>query len=250
MNELFGLSPDFPIFYLVPLIVFGPIFLFILYQMGLKEIINPSPETRAIIQQRKEQEKLIADDHREKMSKAGLDKSSLRHTPLQWLGQAATYLVFALGIAYFSSSPAYQAHPPEMAVVRLSLTHPPQRKEECHKRTREELRKLAPNMRAPMKCSRERWPLVANLMIDGVQVFHGISIPAGQARDGHSSFYEKFPITAGRHRIVAQIRDRGGESRSEYDYSEERDIKLKPAHILVVGFSNATGRITFSQEGE
>jgi len=132
-----------------------------------------------------------------------------------------------------------------MAVVRLSFTHPGQRKEECHKRTREELQKLAPNMRAPMSCSRERWPLVVDLSIDGENVFHGISIPAGQARDGHSSFYEKFPVTAGRHRIIARIRDRGGETRSEYDYTAEREIDVKATDILMIGFSNSSARIVF-----
>ncbi|NQV47317.1 MAG: hypothetical protein HQ504_05985 [Rhodospirillaceae bacterium] len=250
MNAFLGLSPNFPILYIIPLAVFGPIFLLVLYHLGLKEIINPSPETRANIELRKEEEKRQAEDHQNKMSKAGLDKSGYRHAPLQWLGQAATYVVFAVGIAYFSNSPAYQAHPSDMAAVRLSFTHPPQRKEECHKRTWAELQKLAPNMRAPMDCSRERWPLVVDLSIDGVQVFHGASVPAGQARDGHSSFYEKFQVSAGRHRVVVRLRDRGGETRAEYDYTEERSVDLKAAEILVIGFSNASARITFTGGAE
>ena len=247
MNAFFGLSPNFPIFYIVPLFVFGPIFLFVLYQLGLKELINPSAETRANIKLRKDHEKRDAAEQHAKMAKAGLDKSQRRHTPLQWLGQALTFLVFAIAIGYFSSAPSYRVNQPGTAEVRLSFTHPPQRKEKCHKRSREELLKLAPNMRAPMSCSRERWPLVVDLSIDGVQVFHGVSIPAGQARDGHSSFYEKFPVSAGPHRVIVRIRDEGGETREEYDYTGQTPVDLKAAGILVIGFSNADGQITFSQ---
>ena len=38
MNELLGLDANFPLFHLIPLIVFGPIFALVLYHIGLKEI--------------------------------------------------------------------------------------------------------------------------------------------------------------------------------------------------------------------
>ena len=45
-----------------------------------------------------------------------------------------------------------------LAQIRLSFVHGGDRAEPCRRRTREELEKLAPNMRKPLECSRRRLP--------------------------------------------------------------------------------------------
>jgi hypothetical protein len=81
--------------------------------------------------------------------------SSAMVKPLGYLGQGAVYLLLGLGIGYFSDRPAHTHSPPDMALIKLSFAHGAQ-KEDCRRRTAEELAKLPPNMRRPMVCSRER----------------------------------------------------------------------------------------------
>jgi len=242
MSELLGLAPDFPIFYLIPVLVFGPIFFTILYQFGLKDLINPSLEDRQYRQSLKQHEDDLENERSQKLTESGLVSSGLKRHPLQWLGQALTYIMFAGVIAYFSNAPSYQAHPPDKAEIRLSLTHPGRHKVECRKRTREELQKLSANMRAPMSCARERWPLVVKMMLDGKPVFSGSAQPAGLSKDGHSSFYEKFPVSGQPHSIQVQLWD--GPATGEPDYVLKRNVSLSPLEILVIGFSNSGQGLT------
>ncbi|MBT3237292.1 MAG: hypothetical protein HOK06_06925 [Rhodospirillaceae bacterium] len=244
MNELLGLDANFPLFHLIPLIVFGPIFALVLYHIGLKEIFNPSPEVRERRRLRKEAEERTETDLLRKMKVAGLDRSGMSRTPLQWIGQALTFGIFALAISWLSSSPAYVVNPSDMALIKLSLTHPGQRKEACRKMTQAELQKLAVNMRSGVSCSRERWPLRAELIVDGELVFRGSANPAGLASDGHSSFYKKFPVPAGPHHIVFRLNDSGGEG---FDYMVDKKVVLTAAQILVVSFDNGVGKPVFAE---
>ena len=242
MNELLGLDPDFPIFYLIPIIVFGPIFFTILYQFGLKDIINPSLEDRQYRQSLKQYEDDEKDERSRKLKESGLAPSDLKRNPLQWIGQGVTYIMFAVVIAYFSSAPSYQAHPPDKAEIRLSLTHPGRHKVECRKRTREELQKMTANMRAPLSCARERWPLVVRMVLDGELVFSGSARPAGLSKDGHSSFYEKFTVGGQPHSIEVRLWD--GDGTGEPDYALKRNVTLSPLEVLVIGFDKSGQGLT------
>ncbi len=242
MTEWLGIDPDFPIFYLIPVLVFGPIFLTILYQFGLKNIINPSAEAKQYRRKLKQQEDQLKTERRQKLENAGLAVLDTKKTPAQYIGQGLTYLLFALVLAWFSSSPAYQSRSPETAEIRLSLTHPGRHKVDCHQRSREELQKLAANMRAPMSCARERWPLIVKMVMDGKTVFEGTAAPTGFSSDGHSSFYEKFTVTGRPHAIVVQLWD--GDGKGPPDYVLEKSVTLSPAEILVIGFSNSGQGLT------
>ena len=245
MNSLFGVVSDLPIFYLVPLFVFGPIFLLVLYNFGLKGIFWPSPEVRERRRQLKVEEEAIAEKRYKKISTSRIKKKSASRTPVQWVGQGVTYATFAIFISYFSNAPAYVAHPQEKSMVKLVFAHPGKHIEPCRKRTREELKNLAVNMRAPMKCSRERWPVVVDLTVDDTMVFHGVAQPAGLSKDGHSSFYQTFVFASGSHRVRVGIWDSDKKGRDgDYDYFAEQDVSLSPAEILVIGFDNAGQTIT------
>ena len=126
----------------------------------------------------------------------------------RYLAQAALYLPFMVLIGYFSSQPAFEQLGGNEALIRLSLTHAAQRVAECRQRTPEELAKLPPNMRAPLDCKRER----------------------------------ALPVTAGRHRIVARLRDSAD---GEFNYVREAELELKPGRVLVIDFHAGRGGFEF-----
>lgn len=228
-------SSDFPYFAVLPLLVFGPLFLWILYNFGLKEIFKTPGEIRE--RRRLEREEAARDSARVLGKRARPEpvrRRAVRLPPLAWVGQGLAYAAFAAFIGYFSAAPAYTTLGPGQALVKLSLTHAGKRKVECRRRTREELAKLPPNMRAPQACPRERWPVLVELEVDGKPIYRKSVAPAGLSGDGPSSFYATFPVPAGTHHVALRVRDRG--ATRGFDYVREADVTLAPAQALVVGF--------------
>jgi len=88
-----------------------------------------------------------------------------------WIGQAVLYGLFALFIGVFSHWPRYQALPPGQAVLKVSFIHHGQRVAPCRPYSAEELAKLPPNMRTPLKCERERVPVAIEVDLDGATVY-------------------------------------------------------------------------------
>jgi len=162
---------------------------------------------------------------------------------LQYAGQAIAYALFALTIGYFATRPAYTHLDPGKAVIKLSFTHAGERKGDCRRLTPEELAELAPNMRRPLDCPRERTPLVVEFSIDGDILFRGELPPSGLAGDGVSTVYRKFPVAPGQHRLTARLRDT---TRLEgFDHESEVDVTLEPMQNFVVDFKPAAGGFTF-----
>jgi hypothetical protein len=158
--------------------------------------------------------------------------------PLRYLGQGAVYLLLALAIGYFSDRPAYTHFPPDMALIKLSFAHGAQ-KEECRRRTAEELAKLAPNMRRTMVCSRERLPVAVELVLDGEPLYQEVLAPTGLAGDGPSRTYQRFAVPPGRHELVVRLRDSDREV--GFDYERTATIELKPAQSLAIDFRAEMG---------
>ncbi len=161
---------------------------------------------------------------------------------LRYLAQALLYVPFLAIIGYFSTSPAYHHLAPGEALIRLSISHAAQRKVECRERTPEELAKLAPNMRAPLDCPRERSPVTVELELDGQLVVQAVAPPSGLTRDGASTIYCRLPIAAGTHRIVARLRDRAS---GDFNYAREAELELRPGRVLVIDFHAAKGGFEF-----
>ena len=162
--------------------------------------------------------------------------------PLRYLGQAAVYLLLALGIGYFSDRPAHTHFPPDMALIKLSFAHGAQ-KEDCRPRTAEELANLPPNMRRPTVCSRERLPVAVELLLDGQPLYQAVLPPTGLAGDGPSRAYERFAVPPGRHELTARLRDTG---RAEgFDYERTIAVELAPAQSLAIDFRSEMGGFIF-----
>ena len=161
---------------------------------------------------------------------------------LRILAQLALYAPLMAILGYFSTAPRYAAIGADQALVRLSFIHAAQRLHPCRTRSAEELAKLAPNMRAAEECPPERSPLRVQLEVDGTIVLDQQVPPAGLHRDGNAAVYGRLPVPAGRHRVVARLRDRpeGG-----FNFEREATVELAPGHVLLIDFVAAKGGFAF-----
>lgn len=161
-----------------------------------------------------------------------------------WTGQALLYGVFALVIGVFSRWPLYHPLAPDRAVIKISFIHNGQRIADCRPYTADELDKLAPNMRAPMKCERERSPVLIEVDVDGKSIYQHNAAPSGLSRDGPSAVYYRLEVPAGSHRISVRLKD--NKLADSFAYQHEETVTLKPAQVLVIDFSADKGGIILS----
>lgn len=166
-------------------------------------------------------------------------------SPVSLLGQALFYGLFAVIIGYFSTAPKYQHLPPDQSLIKLSFSHHGQPVAECRKRTAEELAKLAPNMRAPMECVRERSPVKVQIELDGKPLFASLAPPSGLSRDGTSTIYRRFEVPAGEHALAVKMND--NVRVKDFNFAKAEKVTLKPAQILVIDFDAEKGGVVFIQ---
>jgi hypothetical protein len=164
------------------------------------------------------------------------------NTALRYALQAVLYAAFAAAVGYFSSAPTYRHLKPDEALVRLSFSHGAQRKQPCRERTPEELAKLAPNMRAPTVCPRERADVTVELEMDGKLLYRIIAPPSGLAKDGASTAYRRLAVEAGRHDFRARLSDN---ARGEFNYSAQRTVEVATGRVLLIDFNAAQGGFVF-----
>jgi hypothetical protein len=163
-------------------------------------------------------------------------------TPAAWIGQLLLYALFAAVIGVFSGWPTYRHLAGDQSLVKLSFSHTGKPISDCRQQTPEELAKLPPNMRAPVRCPRERSPIVVELDVDGVLAYRHSARPSGLSRDGASSVYHRLVLDAGQHRVAVRMKD---DARSAgFDHVREATVMLAPAQILVIDFDTATQEIT------
>jgi len=156
--------------------------------------------------------------------------------------QLVLYVPLMAIIGYFSSKPEFAPIAADEALVRLSLVHAAERKEPCRERTPQELAKLAPNMRAALDCPRERSPLVVELELDGSVVFRREVPPSGLQRDGAATVYQRLPVPAGTHVVVARLRDR---AQGDFNYVRRESVELAPGSALLIDFAATRGGFEF-----
>lgn len=165
------------------------------------------------------------------------------HNVFRYLGQAAIYVVIAGILGYFSVAPAYRHFPDDAAQVKISFAHGAKPKGECRRLTAAEIAELAPNMRRPLSCPRERLPLLLEFELDGSKMFSESLPPTGLAGDGPSRIYRTFPVPAGRHHVAVRMRDSNRDD--GFDYERETSVELEPKQIFVIGFRGDTGSFVF-----
>jgi hypothetical protein len=161
---------------------------------------------------------------------------------LRFAAQLALYAPLMAILAYFSTEPRFSAVAPDEALVRVSFIHATQRKLACRERSAEELAKLAPNMRAALDCPRERAPLLVELELDGRIVLSREVQPSGLRRDGNAVVYQRMALPAGRHRVVARLRDR---AEGDFNYVRDETVELAAGRVLIIDFNAAKGGFAF-----
>ena len=157
----------------------------------------------------------------------------------QILSQAVVYALFATGIGFFASQPSYTHFDPAKAMLKVSFAHGGKPIAPCRKRSREELKALAANMRKASVCPRQRVALQFELSLDRTVVLSESLAPTGLRGDGPSKIYRRFTVSAGAHTIVAKLRD----SRREegFDYVSRQRVSLSPGQSLSIDFKPAQG---------
>ena len=159
-----------------------------------------------------------------------------------WLGQLLLYALFALVIGVFSRWPVYHALASDQALIKISFTHTGKPAGDCRAQSDAELARLPPNMRAPMKCPRERSPVSIEVDIGGVAALRRTAAPSGLSRDGASAVYQRLVVAAGEQRIAVRLNDDA--RRPGFTYQREATVKLAPAQVLVIDFDAEKGGIT------
>ena len=174
-----------------------------------------------------------------------VEHAAATHRPLgvaAWTGQALLFAAFALVIGVFSRWPVYHHLGPDQAVIKVSFAHTGKPVSDCRPLSAEELAKLPPHMRAPMRCPRERSPVTMEVDIDGQAVLRRTANPSGLSRDGASSMYQRVQVAAGEQRIAVRMKD--DVRHPGFTHQREATVKLKPAQILVIDFDAEQGGIT------
>ena len=161
---------------------------------------------------------------------------------LRFAAQLALYAPLMAILAYFSTEPRFAPVAPGEVLLRVSLVHATERRQPCRERSAAELAKLAPNMRASLDCPRERSPLLLEVELDGKLVLRREAQPSGLRRDGNAAVYERMALPAGRHRIVARLRDRPG---ADFNFMKEQTVELAAGQTLIIDFNAARGGFSF-----
>lgn len=164
---------------------------------------------------------------------------------LKWTGQAAVYAVIMVVIGYFASAPAYRHFAADHALIKLTFTHGAKFKGGCRRRTAQELQELAPNMRKPFDCPRDRVPVVIEVDVDGETVYQAALKPSGLHGDGPAVLYRSFPVTAGKHTMAFRLRDT--DRTTGFDYERHATVTLKPDQLFVIQFREELGGFTLKE---
>lgn len=160
---------------------------------------------------------------------------------IKYAQQAMWLALFAAGIGYLSTAPAYRHLPEDQALLRLSFSHAGQLIGDCHQRSAAELQKLAPNMRAAQDCPRERSPVKIEVDLDGRALYREVVEPTGLSRDGAATVYRRFVVAPGKHVVAVRLND--SVRHAGFNYTRNETVDLRPQQVLVVDFNRQQGGV-------
>lgn len=155
---------------------------------------------------------------------------------MKYVGQSLFYAAFAAIVGLLSIWPSYHILGSQEALVSVTFSHAGERVGECRTLTQEELNKLAPNMRKPNDCPRERHPVYIELRTNEQLVFAQTLAPSGLWNDGKSNIYQRTKVDAGNYLIFIGMNDSG--SKDSFDYELSRNLTINPGHNVVIRFDD------------
>ena len=159
--------------------------------------------------------------------------------PVRLLFQALNYTVFMAMVAYFSLMPTHRHLQDDQAVVTLAFGHAGKRVTECVRFTPEQLAEMAPNMRKPAECPRERSPVTIELRLDGERLTREVIEAPGLYNDQSIDVFRNFKVPAGSHELAVEMNDDANVSGPTWQL--QRHVTLRPAQRLVVAFESPDG---------
>ena len=162
---------------------------------------------------------------------------------LQIILQIIFFVAFSAFVVRFSTAPRYEYASPDMAVLKLSLSHAAQRVVPCVQLTVEQIAAMPAYERRPAKCERERLPMTLELEIDGDLLVSIVAVPSGLWKDGAASVYKRIDVEPGLHRIAVRLRDSA--RATGWDYSRSDDVVLMAGRYFTVTFNVSTGGFEF-----
>ena len=86
------------------------------------------------------------------------------------------------------------------------------------------------------------WRLEPTGSCSEIAIIMAVAPPSGLTRDGASTIYRRLPVAAGKHRIIARLKDHVG---GDFNYVREAELELRPGHVLVIDFHAARGGFEF-----
>jgi len=159
--------------------------------------------------------------------------------PVQWVGQALLLGALALLVGAYATWPSVRQLAPGEAVVQLAFNYAAKPKIACRPLTPEQMMQLKPNMRRPVDCPRERWPVYVELERNGTIIYRGTHAPTGLWNDGPSSALERFVVPQGHQVLVVRLRDSGRQQ--GFDYERSITVDLVPQQNFVIEFLGGQG---------
>ena len=146
----------------------------------------------------------------------------------------ANYTLFMAMVWYFSFQPPYRQLSENDAMVTLAFGHAAQRVAECTVLSQEELNKLAPNMRKPMDCPRERSPVTIELRLNGELAAREVLQAPGLYQDQSVDIYRNVKVPQGDHLLSIWMNDDVNVDGPTFEF--EQSVNLQSAQRLVVSF--------------
>jgi hypothetical protein len=166
---------------------------------------------------------------------------SINNKPLRYLLQAINYSVFMGLIWYFATAPSIRILADNESMITIAFAHAGELREPCRKLSKEELAKLAPNMRKPEDCPRERSPVTIEARLDGQTFFSESLPPPGLFGDGGVDVYYSGKISSGEHHLALKMND--SVRIKGFNHVLEQQVGIDPAQILLVEFDPRHGFI-------
>jgi hypothetical protein len=163
----------------------------------------------------------------------------INNKPVRYLLQAFNYSVFMALIWFFATEPSIRILADDEAMITIAFAHAGELREPCRKLSSEELQALAPNMRKPEECPRERSPVLVEVLVDEQRIYQETFDPPGLFHDGSVDIYYRGKIPAGKHHVEIKMDD--SVRKQGFNHTLRHDISIDPAHILLIEFDSVKG---------
>lgn len=162
---------------------------------------------------------------------------------MKMLGQIIFYTLFMAVVGLFSAWPQMRVLGDDEAIVSVFFSFAGERIGACRQFTQEELNELAPNMRRPADCPRERHPVRVEILGNGDMLYSDTLPPSGMWSDGTSIAYQRIVIAAGEYHLQMRLDNTGNES--AFRYSQTANVSIAPGRNFVIRFDQLSKRFVF-----